>query len=213
MVPARDAAHRLTPGHDVLHEGDALRRGQRGVGGFRGDPAARRNADDGRDTRRSGEAEILRIHLANGRDGRVRQAGDDVETGHAGDDERIVRRRLRRPDGIEAVALGLLGDERRRDQLGDVVLRFPAQQLGVVETEEGGVGVDGVGRRRPAAGPARAKPCRRRRCMPPRPDRASRNAWSGRAGDGRPRRWRGTGRGAHPPRNRLSGRRALPSPS
>ena len=39
----------------------------------------------------------------------------------------------------EAVFLRLLGDERRSDQLGNVVLGFPSQEAGIVEAEEVGV--------------------------------------------------------------------------
>ena len=85
----------------------------------------------------------MRIELPNGGDGGVGQAGDHIEPGHVGNHDRVVCRRFCRRN-LKAVALGLLGDESGGNQLGDVVLGLPAEELGVVEPEEGRIGVHRV---------------------------------------------------------------------
>ena len=100
-VPPGDAAHGLAPGHEVLDEGHPLlaaaaRRTRRPSSAPR--PAGSRTTDAV--ARRRRQTEVLRIQLADRRDGRVGQAGDDVEAGH-----RRAPRWSRRPPARRGVSV------------------------------------------------------------------------------------------------------------
>ena len=153
-IPLGNLRQRLTARDIVIHERDPVRHREAVVALGDDRPATARHAHHDAASRRRDPADELRVQLEDRRDARIREPCDHVQAGRVGNRDLVELEPRQRFHLVEPVALRLLGDQRRGDQLGHVVARLAAQIPAVGELEEGEV-AHRVG---VAAAPAAAAP-------------------------------------------------------